>query len=94
MNKYLILFHLTELEQTDEEWEVFIKLLNSTGQLCGGSALAKPIGIKNGRQINALSKSVGGYMIIKANSQDEVCELIKSSPSHIKDGLVEIFHLI
>lgn len=94
MNKYLVLFHLTDIEQSVEEWGKFSEFLNSRGKFLGGSALAKPLGLKNGNLVNSVSNTVGGYMVLNATSQDEVFELVKNSPSHTKNGLVEIFHLL
>lgn len=94
MNKYLVLFHLTKVVQTDDQWASFISLLNKGGHLIGGSALARPSAIKRHAATVPKSKTVGGYMVLTAKSEAKVKSLIKLSPSHLNDGLVEVFHLI
>ena len=94
MNGYLVLYHLTEVEQTDAQWADFIATLTAGGHLIGGSALAKPSAIERGTGATPTSQTVGGYMVLKAASEADIQSLVKLSPCHANGGLVEIFALV
>ena len=94
MNRYLVLYHLTEVEQTDAQWNDFIAVLRAGGHLSGGSALAKPSAVEGGATAAPRSQTVGGYMVLNAVSEAEVHSLAKLSPCHANGGLVEIFALV
>lgn len=93
-DRYLAVFHLSARAQTSEQWEVFIAALHRGSHLVGGSALAKPKGIKAGRLVPARAATVGGYMIIRAPSAAAARALMKLSPTHLSGGQVDLFPLI
>lgn len=92
--KFLVLFHLTKVDQTMVQWDAFVGALHQGNHLIGGSALAKPSAIKSGRNASPKCTSVGGYMVITASSIAKLRALMKKSPTHLCGGLVEIFPLV
>lgn len=93
MKKFLVLFHRSKTAQTMAQWDAFVGALHQGKHLIGGSALAKPSAIRQGKQASPKCTSVGGYMVIAASSITKVHALMKKSPTHLCGGLVEVFPL-
>ena len=94
IRKFLILFHPTKVDQAMLQWDAFVGTLLNGNHLIGGSALAKPSAIKNGKHAPPKSASVGGYIVITASSLAKARALMKKGPTHLCGGLVEVFPLV
>lgn len=92
--RFLVLFHRSKRAQTAAQWDAFVGALHQGKHLTGGSAVAKPSAIKDGKKASAKSTSVGGYMVIATPSLAKAQALMKKSPTHLCGGLVEVFPLV
>lgn len=92
--RFMVLFHLSKRDQTVAQWHAFVDALHKGKHLIGGSALAKPSAIRNGKDASPKCASIGGYMVIAAPTAAKARALMKKSPTHLCGGLVEVFPLV
>ena len=78
------------------EWQSWIKGIAASGKFSGTNRLypegrtLKPGNIVTDGPYAEGKEVVGGYLVVKANSLDEVVEMAKSSPNLIYGGNVEV----
>ena len=106
MNEYLILIKggykehaaMTEEEKNSyyEKWGAYMDKLNSRNILVGGAPLADVGTVVTGKFDNQEDwqiepdKSVGGYIILKADSLQSAVEEVRGCPIFVVNGTVEI----
>ena len=105
MKEYLLLLRAgkptaskTEAEQKAEmeAWGKYMGGLGEKGQLVGGlplvsgGSVVSSKSIKSGPVKSAAEGIVGGYLIVKADSQEQATEIAKSCPHIASEGNIEV----
>ena len=75
-------------------WEAFFKMLSEGQHLIGGSSLDHGIAAQSGAFFEAKSKTITGYIVIRAESLEKAKEIALKCPVQQTGGTVELFTLV
>ena len=94
MKDYIFLMHDDVKELTKPEaWGVYLAKLSGTGRFQGGSSIGGGACFNKEGRAAAVTKHVGGYLRVQAESLEQARELLEGNPVFECGGTVEIREL-
>ncbi|MEO6053442.1 MAG: hypothetical protein ABIP97_05460 [Chthoniobacterales bacterium] len=93
MNQYLMINHGVG---TPAKWAEYFEMLQAGGHVIGGSSLDEnaALSLKGNVFADAISKTITGYIVIKAADLKTAKRIMAQSPIHQAGGTVELFPLV
>lgn len=91
--EYITFMHSnTDTESSQELWDAFFKIVRESGLFRGGSAIGarSTVGTK---AVPDVTHHIDGYMRFDADDLEELEDLLKSHPTIINGGTIEVCEL-
>ena len=93
MNDYIIFMHDDAKEETAAAWEAYLTMLRASGRFSGGSEIGQGVCLAASGQAKPISAHLSGYLLVRAESIEDVKKLLKGNPTLDGGGTVEIREL-
>ena len=90
MADFIFLMHNDVKRETNPaDWENYIAGLCAGKHFAGGSAMGEGV-LVGETESDAITKHIGGYIIVNAENLDEAKRLVKDNPVRKAGGTVEV----